>query len=177
MIPRKPRTKAKLKERIVCKKCFIAFKNTSLKGYAICPKCGRHIEARIRTEQSKIYALKHPERIEKCKKYDIEHKRERSKANRELLRKVNFNIISGGEPKCVNCGCDDQRLLEINHINGGGNKELKNGKNTNAFAWNIYMGRRNTSDLNLLCRVCNALHYLEGKYGKTGHIVTFRNRS
>lgn len=34
------------------------------------------------------------------------------------------------------------------------------------YLTNIYhMGRRKIDDLNILCRVCNALHYLQLKYG------------
>lgn len=64
--------------------------------------------------------------------------------------------------------------MEVNHKNGGGNKELKSGKHTNVFMWDIYMGRRKTDDLNLLCRVCNSLHYLEMKYGKTRIRVVYQ---
>lgn len=159
-------TKAKLKIRIICRKCFIVFENKLKTQHTKCPKCGRLIDARIRTEWSKLYNQKHPERIEKYKEYHKKHSKERGKINRERVKKVVFNLISNNNPICNNCGCDDVRLLEINHIVGGGNKELQNGKRTNVFMWDIYMGRRETMDLNLLCRACNALHYLELKYGK-----------
>ena len=167
-------TKSKLKKRIVCKKCYIVFNNKSTKIRTSCPNCGNIIDARIRTEWAREYNKKHPERIKNYKLYDKKYKRERGKICRERVKKVVFNIISNNNPVCANCGCDDLRLLEINHIKGGGNKELKKGKNTNVFMWNIYMGRRKTNDLNLLCRVCNALHYLELKYGKTGHRVIYQ---
>jgi len=44
-----------------------------------------------------------------------------------------------------------------------------------AHVFDLYCsGRRKTSDLNLLCKVCNALHYLELKYGKTKHRVIYK---
>jgi predicted RNA-binding Zn-ribbon protein involved in translation (DUF1610 family) len=159
-------TKAKLKKRIICRNCYIVFENESKRIRTKCPKCGKIIDARIRTEASKVYNQKHPERTLNYKRYDKEHKKERGKISRERVRKVVFNIISNNNPKCENCGCDDVRLLEINHKDGGGNKELQNGKRTNVFMWDIYMGRRKTNDLNLLCRPCNALHFLELKFGK-----------
>jgi predicted RNA-binding Zn-ribbon protein involved in translation (DUF1610 family) len=178
MIPRKARTKAKLKSRVICKKCFRLFFNTSKKISITCPNCGDVIDARDRSAYAKRYYEKYPEKAEQRKKkmqeYDTTHKRERGKLMRERVRKVVLNVVSNNNPVCENCGCDDVRLLEVNHKNGGGNKELKFGKNTNAFAWDIYMGRRKTDDLNLLCRVCNALHYLELKYGKTRHIITYK---
>jgi len=159
-------TKARLKKRIICKNCFRVFINKSKTVKTNCPYCGKVIDARIRTGYAKEYNKRHPERIIGMKKYDNEHKKERGKISRERVRKVVFNIASNNNPICSNCGCDDTRLLEINHIKGGGNKELQNGKRTNIFMWDIYMGRRKTDDLNLLCRVCNSLHYLEMKFGK-----------
>lgn len=159
-------TKYKLKERIVCRKCFSVFFNKSLKQQAQCPRCGRTIDARIRTDQSRIYNKKHPERIKNYQEYDKKNKKERGRLGRERVRKVVFNIISNNNPICFSCGCDDTRLLEVNHIKGGGNKELDCGKRHNVFMWDIYMGRRKPHDLNLLCRICNARHYLELKYGR-----------
>jgi len=175
MIERKARTKAKLKKRIICRKCFTVFENKSLKNLTVCSNCGRIIDARIRTEESKVYNKKHPERIVAYRRYDKKYKKERGKISRERVKKVVFNILSKNNPLCSNCGCDDQRLLEVNHKIGGGNKELQNGKKTNVFMWDIYMGRRKTDDLNLLCRVCNALHYLELKFGKVPMKIVWKN--
>lgn len=166
--------KTKLKKRIICRTCFIAFENKSTKIRTNCPCCGKVIDARIRTEWAKKYNKKHPERVKGYKQYDKKYKKERGKVCRERVRKVVFNIISNNKSVCANCGCDDLRFLEVNHINGGGNKELQKGKNTNVFMWNIYMGRRKTDDLNLLCKVCNSLHYLGLKYGKTRHRVIYQ---
>lgn len=79
------------------------------------------------------------------------------------LRMDVLNIIGKGKLECVNCGCDDLRVIEINHINGVGNKyRVANIK----FLWDVIKGRRPTDDLDLRCRVCNALHYIELKHGK-----------
>lgn len=67
-----------------------------------------------------------------------------------------------GEPKCVNCGCMDPRLLEVNHVNGGGRAERK-GKNNNIYE-RITCGKRDTKDLNTMCRVCNQLDHIVRKY-------------
>lgn len=71
--------------------------------------------------------------------------------------------ISGLEkPLCSNCNCDDIRLLETNHISGGGTKERLTGLRLYDAVLN---GKRKTSDLNVLCKVCNQLHYVQMKYG------------
>lgn len=82
------------------------------------------------------------------------------------------------ELKCSNCGCPEIRILEINHKNGGGGKENTRREKSAAYARlgrfydDITTGRRQTDDLNLLCRVCNAVHYAELK-GIKGFAVTY----
>jgi len=60
-------------------------------------------------------------------------------------------------------GCDRSELLEINHKEGGGGKELRG--TGHKFYREIAKLRRAVDDLELLCRPCNAIHYLELKYG------------
>jgi adenine-specific DNA methylase len=75
---------------------------------------------------------------------------------RRELRKRAINKLGG---KCVNCGCNDYKALEINHINGGGGKEHKEHHNEAKQVYlDIINGKR--QDLDLRCKVCNALHYL-----------------
>lgn len=177
MIRRGARTKAKLKSRVICKKCFNLIFNYEKKINIECPFCGKIIDVRDKSGEYAAYCKKYPEkakqRLEGMKVYEAKYKKERGKKTRERVRAVVLNVVSKNNPVCVNCGCDDKRFLEVNHINGGGGKELERGKRTNEFAWSIYMGRRKTDDLNILCRVCNALHYLELKYGKTKYKITY----
>lgn len=67
-----------------------------------------------------------------------------------------------GEPKCVRCGCDEIDFLEYNHINGGGCREWKQDKYT-SMTDKLVTGKRKPDGLEILCRVCNALDYLERK--------------
>lgn len=66
---------------------------------------------------------------------------------------------------CVNCGCNDHRILEINHINGGGTSEVKKGQYTRQFLRSVLSGDRQIDDLNLLCKICNAEHFVKLKFG------------
>lgn len=73
--------------------------------------------------------------------------------------------------ECANCGCDIVELLEFNHINGGGYNEIRKlGKH---IPREILAGRRAVDDLNLLCHVCNHLHYVEMKGYPGAFKVTF----
>jgi hypothetical protein len=76
-----------------------------------------------------------------------------------------YKIAGNEHPICDNCRCDDIRLIEINHKNGDGARDTRS-KYHQKFLYDIITGRRKTDDLDLRCRVCNALHYIESKYGK-----------
>ncbi len=105
-----------------------------------------------RVEAARNYRTKHPERLVEC---SVKH-------YRALKIKV-LNMIGGAE--CVNCGTKDIRILEVNHINGGGAKEASEyrKRGTNLYTELAY-GRRTTAGLNVLCRVCNALDHVKRKY-------------
>jgi len=112
-------------------------------------------------QKSRSYAQKNTVRI---KEYRKEY---HAKLRLEVLAKIDPTM------KCVMCGCDDTRFLEVNHIKGGGKKEQQRFKGDNhGSSQNIIMlihkGKRDVEDLNLLCRVCNSIDHLERVYGKTG---------
>ena len=67
-----------------------------------------------------------------------------------------------GEVKCGRCGCTEVDFLEFNHINGNGCKEWRvNGGR--AMMDMILTKNRGIDGLEILCRVCNALDFLERK--------------
>ena len=63
--------------------------------------------------------------------------------------------------KCVVCGETDVRILQINHINGGGNQERKK-RNPVSFYLDIIAGRRKTDDLDVRC----VKHNILARYGE-----------
>ncbi len=65
---------------------------------------------------------------------------------------------------CINCGCTIPDASEINHKNGGGRKEYHGGVRGDRqkdMLFAIMNGTRSTDDLEMRCRICNALHYAE----------------
>jgi hypothetical protein len=77
----------------------------------------------------------------------------------KALEVVGKNILA-----CSNCGCTDIRILEIDHINGGGRQETKGRGNYTQFIRAIARGKRKTDDLRILCKVCNAAYYVKQKF-------------
>jgi len=100
------------------------------------------------TEASRRYRARHKERVKQSRKES------------RLNRRVRVMEILGGAI-CKRCGCTEVTFLEINHKNGGGCKEYR--AIGNHLLGIILRGERTTEDLEVLCRVCNALDYLEQK--------------
>lgn len=68
--------------------------------------------------------------------------------------------------QCVKCGCDVVACLEINHINGQGNLDRIIHGSGDHFFRAITSGRRHTNDLNIMCRPCNSIDYMQRKTGR-----------
>lgn len=80
---------------------------------------------------------------------------------RESERKIRKRVLELLGGTCIYCGCEIPEALEINHKNGGGYNEKNYKKCRTSFYLDILSGRRTKDDLELTCRVCNAVHYLE----------------
>jgi hypothetical protein len=87
-----------------------------------------------------------------------------------VLKDVAIESIGGYI--CCQCGCTDRRILEINHIEGGGRKENLNNRRKRFFN-DIINNENRCEKYNILCRVCNAQHYVEQILGIKGHTVSW----
>jgi hypothetical protein len=114
-------------------------------------------------EKVKIW---HDNNVDSINKYHREYNKNRYNKFRIAV----FNLLSNNNPHCVRCNCDDIRLLEINHKNGGGKKEIRN---SIKFYNDILSEIRKTDDIELLCKVCNSWHYLELKYGELPYKISY----
>ncbi len=86
--------------------------------------------------------------------------REKHNARRSLLHfKNKLQVIEKLGAACANCGEIDPRILQVNHLNGGGRRELENG--TWNFLKKIIDGNRSIEDLDLRCANCNILYEYE----------------
>lgn len=154
-MPAKGTSKAEKKEILVCRKCGASWKNKEITILVKCPSCGESKDARKRKDNREN------------RKYPNAQSKESKQKGRLLLRKRAFyKITKGADYKCARCGCDDIRLLEINHKYGNGYKErASNNFNAWKFLMDIATDKRSVEDLELLCRPCNAVHFLERKFG------------
>ena len=105
------------------------------------------------------------EYLRKKKEYYLAHHAhylDKALKRRKLERLKALQIISGQEkPVCRRCGCSLFPVLEINHVNRDGSMEPYRGS---ALCTQIVHGHRDVSDLEVVCIVCNVIHWVEREY-------------
>jgi len=74
--------------------------------------------------------------------------------------RLKLAVIAKLGGKCVACGMTDPRVLQVNHKNGGGLKELKRIGSTHIYR-GIVLGTRTTDDVDLRCANCNIIYEYE----------------
>ncbi|HKR01036.1 MAG TPA: hypothetical protein VJT09_10200 [Pyrinomonadaceae bacterium] len=127
--------------------------------------------SRKHREYMRDYMLVYRERRKQSSDYDPEVERRKWREQHQRIRESAIEQLGG--KRCANCGCDELNLLETNHVNGGGRAAAKIRQNRQLYR-DIVKGRVELSDYNVLCRVCNALHYIQEVLGVKGHGVTWR---
>ncbi|MFA5130684.1 MAG: hypothetical protein WC477_07300 [Patescibacteria group bacterium] len=119
---------------------------------------------------TRLYYEKNKEKILRdTKAYQKAHPLESAKWNRNnqrrrrLERKKRIVKIFGN--KCQKCGFEDWRALQVDHINGGGLKEVKSFKHRD----NYYASLEKevlSGKYQLLCANCNWIKRYEEKEGR-----------
>ena len=93
--------------------------------------------------------------------YDIEYRKEHrpriSKYQRDYLRNLRRSMVDALGGKCIRCGFEDIRALQIDHINGGGSEERRDKKYRGASLHKIVLESflRGENKYQLLCANCN----------------------
>jgi hypothetical protein len=138
-----------------------------LKKQKVCPRCKEPLDdenifcSKCRKEKNVIsfsYREKH-------KKDYNEKQRGYARKYRKINKKLVFTHYGGNPPKCACCGESHMEFLAIDHINGGGNKQRKQGLNGHTlYAWLI---KNNYPEgYRVLCHNCNLAR---GFYGYCPH--------
>ena len=81
-----------------------------------------------------------------------------------------------GNAQCAICGFDDIRALEIDHINGGGEKHRQQLCGTNLLQILYREGFPDKDKYRVLCRNCNWIAFIEMK-DKNKKSVTYSNKN
>lgn len=94
----------------------------------------------------------------------LKSQRGRLKVKRKVLEYL-------GGAFCISCSCTDIRALEVNHKNGGGYQDQKKLKASGIKLWYSILNSQRKEDFDVRCRVCNAAHFLQMKYGIRFQII------
>lgn len=118
-------------------------------------------ETKIKQREYKKRYEQKPETKQKRKEWNKKHKKKYNKSeegrktnleiSKRYIKKLRTKCITFLGGRCVKCGFNDIRALQIDHINGGGCKEAKE-----KGAYWIYKNvLKNPQKYQLLCANCN----------------------
>jgi hypothetical protein len=105
-------------------------------------------------EYKRAWCKANPEAAREIRHKEYLHNIERYRAQKQKLKMKVLKHYGGDPPKCARCGIKDPRVLTIDHINGGGNRQRKD-----LHAWGhrfYYWLKRNgyPSGFQVLCMNC-----------------------
>lgn len=125
-------------------------------GYKQCRKCGYYKDLEYFTRLKRRSGNEFAPFCKNCN--NIECREKTQKRKEEIIA-----LYSNGEMCCSICGCDDIRVLEIDHINGNGNVDREKRKTSGNSGWYKEITTNKRDDLRVLCRNCNWIHWHEKK--------------
>jgi len=103
----------------------------------------------------KQYNKEHPEQIkEKKKRYREKHSDKVKTRHKQYMFKLRMGVLKALGNKCVRCGFSDWRALQIDHVHGGGLKELRS-CNTKKYYEKVIKDIE--GNYQLLCSNCNQI--------------------
>jgi hypothetical protein len=115
-------------------------------------------------ESAKAWDEAHPGRF-KTDAYKEIQRRSAIKYAAELKLEV-LSHYSGGTPECALCGFSDQRALEIDHINGGGQEHRRQTGIHGGNSFYRWLKQRGYPEgYRVLCRNCNWIAKYPGVEG------------
>lgn len=74
--------------------------------------------------------------------------------SRNYYHRLRDQVLVGYGDKCSHCGFSDRRALQIDHVNGGGNK-MRNAGMKDAILFRFIIKNNFPPDFQLLCANCN----------------------
>ena len=80
--------------------------------------------------------------------------------NREIVQRLREVVIGLLGSKCARCGFDDPRALQIDHVNGGGTKEIRK---IGTYGIMRRIRDNGAEGYQLLCANCNWIKRVENR--------------
>jgi len=159
--------------------------------YKVCPRCKKSLPLSIfyrskngkydcwckncRLEYGREWRYKNPEyhknHNKMWRRINIKRARETHTKWRNNLRLKILNYISGGNPRCNFCGFSDIRILQIDHINGGGRQKIKRIGGNRSTIYNTILRMspaKVKEEYQILCPNCNWMKKLESEKERGG---------
>lgn len=121
------------------------------KGRGLCIRCWERLVRNKTPKRKKWQKEYRAKSIEKIRKNN-------DKYNHNLRQQV-VDYLGG---KCVKCGFNDIRALQIDHINGGGYQEMKNLSAKQRYRL-VLQTEKDKNKYQLLCANCNWIKRFEDK--------------
>lgn len=91
--------------------------------------------------------------------------REKHQAYQQALKLAAFEAYGG--PRCVKCGFEDIRALNLDHINGGGTKDRRSRPSQTIY---LYLKREGyPAGFQVLCANCNSIKKYENDEFRRGN--------
>lgn len=136
-----------------CKNCeTISVKH---KGNGLCVKCWERLIRNKTPKRNKWQKQYRENNMDKIRKNN-------DKYNHESRQRV-VDLLGG---KCVRCGFSDIRALQIDHINGGGYREIKDISSKTRLRLVVESVKNKEMKYQLLCANCNWIKRYEDKEKK-----------
>lgn len=113
--------------------------------------CQKHREISLRSyykhrKERQVYAREY------ARKHQARHT-ETKKMRRHRIRNETIQLLGS---KCVKCGFSDYRALQIDHVKGGGRKELRKYAHREAYSLALLKKiKAGSKEYQLLCANCN----------------------
>ena len=98
------------------------------------------------------YRLKHPEMYrEAARKWREANPEKAKQSHRNAYARLRERVTQQYGSKCGNCGLADPRVLQIDHVNGGGTQEHEKLRNSGVYRRAL----KYPENYQLLCANCN----------------------
>lgn len=124
-----------------------------VRGHGLCAAC--------------YYEANREHIIAKTRKWELEHPDQKRETRRKHDRKLRSDVFSLLGGICRLCGFSDWRALQLDHVDGGGLKELKALGHTRAVYRKVLV--EGPAGYQLLCANCNVIKYRSVAYGEIVH--------